>query len=190
MTFAETSASHKDAVGPCLQGLQHVMGRYRPGTHNPNDPDRRRILHSTDPSQVSGGISSPGAQKSNDLGLKILSHYLLHRLNSNNQIPNPCLRRPARRTSSLAGESGFAQAGQINSNYQYPNNQNAPHPIPLPSGERGRVRGSCGHGLVDLSIDLFAGETFELCAGRLTRSCTGSAPFTNHLVDLTDFFIL
>ena len=111
MTFAKTSASHKDAVGPCLQGLQHVMGRYRPGTHNPNDPDRRRILHSTDPSQVSGSISSPGAQKSNDLGLKIFSHYLLHRLNSNNQIPNPCLRR-----------SGFAQAGQINSNYQYPNN--------------------------------------------------------------------
>jgi len=24
----------------------------------------------------------------------------------------PCLRRPARRTSSLAGESGFAQAGE------------------------------------------------------------------------------
>ena len=61
MTFTETLASHKDTVGPCLQGLQDVMGRYRPGAHDPNDPDRRRILHSTDPSQVSGSISSPRA---------------------------------------------------------------------------------------------------------------------------------
>jgi hypothetical protein len=78
MTFAETSASHKDTVGPCLQGLQDIVGRYRPGTHDPNDPDRRRILHSTDPSQVSGSISSPGTQKSNDLGLKLFCHSLLH----------------------------------------------------------------------------------------------------------------
>jgi hypothetical protein len=77
MTFTETSASHKDAVGPCLQGLQDIEGGYRPGTHDPNDPDRRRILHSTDPSQVSGSISSPGTQKSNDLGSKLLCHHLL-----------------------------------------------------------------------------------------------------------------
>jgi hypothetical protein len=77
MTFAETSACHEDAICPCLQGLQDVVGRYCPGTHDPNDPDRRRILHSTDPSQVSGSISSPGAQKSNDLGLKLLHHHLL-----------------------------------------------------------------------------------------------------------------
>jgi hypothetical protein len=77
MTFAETSASHKDAVCPCLQGLQDIVGRYRSGTHNPDDPDRRRILHSTDPSQVSGSISSPGTQESNNLGSKLLCHHLL-----------------------------------------------------------------------------------------------------------------
>jgi hypothetical protein len=50
------------------------MGRNRSGAHHPDDPDRRRILHSTDPSQVSGSISSPRTQKSNDLGLKLLCH--------------------------------------------------------------------------------------------------------------------
>jgi hypothetical protein len=60
MAFAETSAGDKDAICPCLQGLQDIMRGDRPGTHDPNDPDRRRILHSTDPSQVSGRIGSPG----------------------------------------------------------------------------------------------------------------------------------
>ena len=80
MTFAETSACHKDAVRPCLQGLQDIMRRYRPGTHDPDDTDRRRILHSTDPSQVSGSISSPGTQESNNLGLKLIRHHKLHNL--------------------------------------------------------------------------------------------------------------
>jgi hypothetical protein len=71
MTFAEASAGHKDAVRPCLQGLQDIMGRDRPGAHHPDDPDRGRILHSTDPSQVSGCISSPGTQKSYDFRLKL-----------------------------------------------------------------------------------------------------------------------
>jgi len=94
MAFAETSARHKDAVRPCLQGLQHVVGRYRPGTHDPNDPDRRRILHSTDPSQVSGSISSPGAQKSDDLRFEILCHFFTPRISNvktqmSNQIQSP-----------------------------------------------------------------------------------------------------
>jgi hypothetical protein len=89
MTFAETSAGHKDAVSPCLQGLQDIVGRYRPGTHDPNDPDRRRILHSTDPSQVSGSISSPGAQKSNDLRSKLFSHALLHKFQMSPHPPLP-----------------------------------------------------------------------------------------------------
>jgi hypothetical protein len=78
MTFTETSAGYKDAIRPCLQGLQDIMRRYRPGTHHPDDPDRSRILHSTDPSQVSRSISSPGAKESNDLRLKIIRHQKLH----------------------------------------------------------------------------------------------------------------
>jgi len=74
MTFAKASAGDKDAVRSCLQGLQDVMKRNRSGAHHPDDPDGRRILHSTDPSQVSRSISSPGTQESNDLGLKLLCH--------------------------------------------------------------------------------------------------------------------
>src|SRR4030042_6372153 len=66
MTFTKTSAGYKDAIRTRLQGLQDIMGRYRPGTHDPDDSDRSGILHSTDPSQVSGSISSPGTQKSNN----------------------------------------------------------------------------------------------------------------------------
>jgi hypothetical protein len=74
MTFAEASAGDKDAVCTCLQSLQDIVGRDRPGAHDPDDTDRSRILHSTDPSQVGGSISSPGAQESNNFGSKIISH--------------------------------------------------------------------------------------------------------------------
>jgi hypothetical protein len=50
------------------------VGRDRSSTHDPNRPDRCGILHSTDPSQVSCGISSPRAQESNNLRLKIIRH--------------------------------------------------------------------------------------------------------------------
>jgi hypothetical protein len=64
------------------------MRRYRPGTHHPDDTDRRRILHSTDPSQVSGSISSPGTQESNNLGLKLVCHALLHKCQSSHEVMN------------------------------------------------------------------------------------------------------
>jgi hypothetical protein len=77
MTFADPSAGHKDTVGSSLKSFQHIMRRYRSGAHDPNRPDRCGILHSTDPSQVSRGVSSPRAQECNDLGLKIIRHRLL-----------------------------------------------------------------------------------------------------------------
>ena len=46
------------------------------------------------------------------------------------------------------------------------------------------------HALLNLGIDLPAGETFELSAGRRTGGCTGSAPLANHFVDLADSFVL
>jgi hypothetical protein len=48
-----------------------MMGRHAPRTHDTDDPDVCRVLHTTDPSQVSSGIRSPGAQKTDDMGLKI-----------------------------------------------------------------------------------------------------------------------
>src|SRR5512136_737626 len=42
-----------------------------------------------------------------------------------------------------------------------------------------------GHqALLNLGIDLPAGEPFELSAGRRTGGCTGSASLANHFVDL------
>ena len=46
-----------------------------------------------------------------------------------------------------------------------------------------------GHGLFNLSIDLLAGKTLELCAGRRTGSCAGPTAFTNRFIDLTDAFV-
>jgi len=74
MAFTEASASNEDAIRSRLKRLQDVMGRYRPCTHDPDRPDGGRVLHSTDPSQVSCSISSPGAQEGNHLRLKIIRH--------------------------------------------------------------------------------------------------------------------
>ncbi len=66
------SATHKDPVNPLLKGAQYMVGRNAPGAHHPDNPDICRILHTTDPSQVSSGIRSPGTQKANDIGFEIL----------------------------------------------------------------------------------------------------------------------
>jgi len=72
------SPAHKNAVDSLLKRLQHMMGRHAPGTHDPDDPHICRILHTTDPSQVSSGVRSPGAQKSDDLGFKMcVAHWFL-----------------------------------------------------------------------------------------------------------------
>ena len=56
------------------------MGRNTPGAHDPDNTDICRVLHTTDPSQVSSGICSPGAQKTYDMGLKIIVAHLLYSL--------------------------------------------------------------------------------------------------------------
>ena len=44
--------------------------------HYPDDTNIGRVLHTTNPSQVSSGVRSPGAQKADDIGFKILiTHY-------------------------------------------------------------------------------------------------------------------
>lgn len=65
------SATHKNAVNALLKGPEHMVGRDAPGTHDPDGTDIGRILHTTDPGQVSSGIRSPGAQKTDDMGFKI-----------------------------------------------------------------------------------------------------------------------
>jgi hypothetical protein len=77
------SAAHENAVHPLLECPQHMVGRHAPGAHDTDDPDICRVLHTTDPSQVSSGVCSPGAQKTDDMGFKLcvvhlfLSLYML-----------------------------------------------------------------------------------------------------------------
>jgi len=74
MTFAQVSPTHKNAVRPFLQTFQNILGRYGSCTHDPDRSDTRRILHSTDPSQVSGCVASPCAQKGDDGRFEIIGH--------------------------------------------------------------------------------------------------------------------
>ncbi len=64
------SATHENAVHALLKRPQHVMGGHTAGTHDPYNPDICRILHTTDPSQVSSGVRSPGTQKGDDMGFE------------------------------------------------------------------------------------------------------------------------
>jgi len=83
IAFAQMSAAHENAVHPLLECPQHMVGRHAPGAHDTDDPDICRVLHTTDPSQVSSGVCSPGAQKTDNMGFKIsvvhlfLSLYML-----------------------------------------------------------------------------------------------------------------
>jgi hypothetical protein len=61
MTVAEVSATDEDPVHALLEGAQDVMRRHTRRTHHPNHAHIARVLQSTDPSQVSGSVYSPGA---------------------------------------------------------------------------------------------------------------------------------
>ncbi len=70
------SATHKNTVNALLEGTQNMMGRDASRAHYPDNANVRRVLHTTDPSQVSSGIRSPGAEKAQNGGLKI---SIIHR---------------------------------------------------------------------------------------------------------------
>jgi hypothetical protein len=63
MTFAEVSTNHQNTIRSFVQGADHHIRTYHSGTHYSHYPQVRRILHTTDPSQVSSGVCSPRAQK-------------------------------------------------------------------------------------------------------------------------------
>jgi hypothetical protein len=74
MAFAQVTANPKDTVSPLGQGMHNDVRIDHSGTHKPDYAQVRRILQSTDPSQVSSGKSSPNAQKSYDDRLIIIRH--------------------------------------------------------------------------------------------------------------------
>jgi hypothetical protein len=70
------SATHKNTVNSLLKGPEHMVPGNASRAHYPDNTDIGRVLHTTNPSQVSSGVRSPGAQKADDIGFKILiTHY-------------------------------------------------------------------------------------------------------------------
>jgi hypothetical protein len=74
MAVAEVSAAHQNAVGPHLEGLENKVRGDPARTHDPDHPNVRRVLQSTDPGQVSPGIGAPVAAKSDDFWFEFSSH--------------------------------------------------------------------------------------------------------------------
>jgi len=72
IAVTDVSATHQQAVHSLLEGEQHVVHGYASAAHNPHNPDVGGILEPTDPSQVSSGIGSPGAEKTKHLRLEIV----------------------------------------------------------------------------------------------------------------------
>jgi len=63
IAFTEVSSPDKDPVHPLLESKQNMMRRHTPTAHYPDSPNIRRVLQTTDPSQVSSGVCSPCTQK-------------------------------------------------------------------------------------------------------------------------------
>ena len=61
MTIPQMSPTYKDPVNSLLKSKQNVVGRNAAGAHYPHCANIRRVLHTTDPSQVSSSVCSPGA---------------------------------------------------------------------------------------------------------------------------------
>ncbi len=70
MAVSEVSPTDVDTVYALLKRPQDMVRGYARGTHHSDDPDIRRVLHTTDPSQVSSGVCSPGTEKTQYLGFK------------------------------------------------------------------------------------------------------------------------
>jgi hypothetical protein len=65
------SAADKDPIHSFLKGQDDVVRGDASTAHDPNHPDVGRVLQPTDPSQVSSGVCSPGAKKTDDFRFKI-----------------------------------------------------------------------------------------------------------------------
>jgi len=73
--IADVSPADENTVDALLEGQQDMVRRDAPSAHDPHDADVRRVLQPTDPSQVSSGVCSPGAQKAEDLGLEVVLRH-------------------------------------------------------------------------------------------------------------------
>ena len=72
IAFTQASATDKNPIYPALKGEKDMMRRDAATTHNPDGANIRRVLQTTDPSQVSSSICSPGAKKTDHPRFKVV----------------------------------------------------------------------------------------------------------------------
>ncbi len=74
MTFTELSAAGKDTIGTLNKTLED-KGRIDPaGTHNPDSSQVWGILEPGNSGRISGCITAPVAEKTQDTGVKLFTH--------------------------------------------------------------------------------------------------------------------
>ena len=61
IAFTEVSAADEHTVDSTLKCKQYMVRRNGTTAHYPDGANVRRVLQTTDPSQVSSGVCSPGA---------------------------------------------------------------------------------------------------------------------------------
>jgi len=71
MAVSEVSATDKNAVDALLKSAEKVVRGYTGRTHHPDHAHIGWVLQTTDPSQVSSSVCSPGTEKTDNLGFKI-----------------------------------------------------------------------------------------------------------------------
>jgi hypothetical protein len=75
MAVSEPSATHENTVHAFLKSTQNMVGGDATRAHHTHHPNVRRVLQTTDPSQVSSGVCSPSTQEAQDLGLEpVVAH--------------------------------------------------------------------------------------------------------------------
>jgi hypothetical protein len=74
MAFSDVSTGHKDAVGTLFKSLQNIRRNKHSRTHEADQANAGRVLHTPYPGKVRTGVGTPVAREGYDLGMKFLYH--------------------------------------------------------------------------------------------------------------------
>jgi len=80
MAVAGMSAGNPDGIGTFPQGGQEEFGAHAAGTGDPDHSDVGRVLGSANTCKVSGSVTAPVTEETDDFRFEI-SHFILSPLN-------------------------------------------------------------------------------------------------------------
>jgi hypothetical protein len=78
MTFTRVSTIYQNAISSPLKGLEDENRVHTAGTHEPDDPDSRRVLKAAYPCQIGSSIGTPITTKGNNFWIGFNHEYLLY----------------------------------------------------------------------------------------------------------------